>query len=91
MGARRWMPATRCELQLSAGPRDFQEHPVVTVVVLEPADLAKSDPVAVEGDDSSRRSVCLAIRNLIAVHHDEASATLVASLLDYVGFSWALW
>jgi hypothetical protein len=51
MGRRRAVMATCCQLEVRAGTGDVEEHPVVSVVVAEPADLAQTQAVAVKRDD----------------------------------------
>jgi hypothetical protein len=51
MWRRSTVAAARRQLEVGAGPRDGEEHAVVPVVIVEPADLNEADAVAVEPDD----------------------------------------
>jgi hypothetical protein len=44
------VPATRGEFDVCAGAWNREKHPVIAVVVNEPADLRKPNPVSVELD-----------------------------------------
>jgi hypothetical protein len=52
-GMRIWCVVTAAgrELEMRASSRDLNEHPVIVIVTLKPADLGKPDAVPVERDD----------------------------------------
>jgi hypothetical protein len=45
------MLAAGCEFEMRVSPRQGQEHPLVSLVIVEPTDLPQPDAIAVEGDD----------------------------------------
>jgi hypothetical protein len=58
MGMGRRVTATRRQLEMRAGSWNLEEHTVVSVVIVESADLGEPHAVAVERDDFTE-TICV--------------------------------